>query len=572
MALGPKAPKDPEKKLKSFYIMRRKQVAGNEQPDGSYIQFLYMDGGRMISAARLVGSITDEDMLKLMETTEGFRKLVKKIGVTVEAVQAEDVNENVNFHFQMYGKEDLYGKGSTLLLECAADGMERVLDLDEHPWNGEENIPGQIRFSFAKPKMVALVSVRFYLNEGFDAPPCVDEKPVDTASPEYAGMIEKAIMHYGNPYRLKKVIEKAQKGEKVTIAAIGGSITQGAGAVPINKECYSRKFYEGFLTLTGADPENVTYIKAGVGGTPSELGMIRYEVDVLNDYAEEPDLVVVEFAVNDAGDETGGVCYESLVKRILLAPNAPAVILLFAVFADDWNLQDRLIPVAEAYNIPAVSVKNAVSWQFLDPKKMIMTRNQFFYDRFHPTNLGHTIMADCMLYLVRQVMADEKAYEDDDYRKVVPAIGDTFTEVKLVDQKHSLPEMEIAAGSFGAAGGPKQLVERNMDAIGTPEFAFNWYYEGNETKESFAPFTMKVHCRAALIVMMDSADPKVGKAVVLVDGKEVLHLDPLAVGWVHNSPYICLNETEAAWHEIQVVMEDDSFDKSFSISGFGIVQ
>lgn len=569
--MGPKAPKDPEKKTHSFYIMRGKEVAGNEQPDGSFVQFLYMDGGRMLSAAQIVGSIKDEKMIKMMETVEGFRALVKKIGITIEATKAEDVNETVEFFFQMYGKGDPYGKGSTLFLSGKTDGMERLLELSEHAWNGEEDVPGQIRFSFPKKGMKAIVSVRFYLQEGFTAPEVPDEKPVDTTSAEYAGMIERSIMHAGNPYRLKKVVEKAQNGETVTIAAIGGSITQGAGAVPINTECYSRKFYEGFLKLTGADRDNVQYVKAGVGGTPSELGMIRYEVDVLKDGAVKPDLVIVEFAVNDAGDETNGVCFESLVKRILLSDNDPAVLILFAVFADDWNLQDRLIPVARAYDVPAVSVKNAVSWQFQDPAKQIMTRNQFFYDRFHPTNLGHTIMADCMLYLMKQIMQAE-AVKDTDYAQVTPAIGDAFTEVRLVDRAHNLPDCIIDAGSFTEEEGPRQLVERDMDAIGTPEFDFAWTYPGNQTKETFVPFFMKVHCRSALIVMMDSASLEVGKAKVLVDGKVVLNLDPHIVGWVHNSPIICLNEKEAAEHQIEVVMEEDSFDKTFTISGFGIVQ
>ena len=35
-------------------------------------------------------------------------------------------------------------------------------------------------------------------------------------------------------------------------------------------------------------------IKAGVGGTPSELGMIRYERDVLRNFTVQPDIVVVE--------------------------------------------------------------------------------------------------------------------------------------------------------------------------------------------------------------------------------------------------------------------------------------
>ena len=45
---------------------------------------------------------------------------------------------------------------------------------------------------------------------------------------------------------------------------------------------------------------------------------------------------------NDEGDETKGRCYESLVTKILSMPDAPAVLLLFAVFANDWNLQERL--------------------------------------------------------------------------------------------------------------------------------------------------------------------------------------------------------------------------------------
>ena len=63
-----------------------------------------------------------------------------------------------------------------------------------------------------------------------------------------------------------KAIEKARKGEQTTVAFIGGSITQGAGAVPINTGCYAYKTFEGFCALTGRGvQDNVQYIKAGVG-------------------------------------------------------------------------------------------------------------------------------------------------------------------------------------------------------------------------------------------------------------------------------------------------------------------
>lgn len=244
---------------------------------------------------------------------------------------------------------------------------------------------------------------------------------------------------------------------------------------------------------------------------------------------------------------------------------------MFAVFADDWNLQDRLFPVAEAYGIPAVSVKNAICWQFADPDKNIMSRNQFFYDRYHPSNLGHTIMADCMLYPVKQVM-DAPEMEDINVSNVKPVIGDAFTNVRLLNRKHAIPGTEIHAGSFDHTGGPKQLVERNMDLVGSPEFDYNWYYEGTEREDEFVPFVMKVYCREALLVTMDSNDPKTGKAVVSVDGKEVLTYDPMAIGWTHANAMIVMQEEEAAWHEIRVTMAAGDFGKNFTISGLGIAE
>ena len=60
--------------------------------------------------------------------------------------------------------------------------------------------------------------------------------------------------------------------------------------------------------------DNVKFVKAGVGGTPSELGMLRFDRDVLRD-GEKPDIVVVEFAVNDEGDERRAIATKALCAR-----------------------------------------------------------------------------------------------------------------------------------------------------------------------------------------------------------------------------------------------------------------
>ena len=104
--------------------------------------------------------------------------------------------------------------------------------------------------------------------------------------------------------------------------------------------------------------------------------MLRYEKDVLSDGQVTPDIVIVEFAVNDEGDETKGECYDSLVRKIYNGPGQPAVILLFAVFADDWNLEERLCKVGYSYELPMVSTRRSVVEQFYLSATMISVIQQ----------------------------------------------------------------------------------------------------------------------------------------------------------------------------------------------------
>lgn len=568
---GPKAPKDPTKKRKGFYIMRNKSVAGSPQQDGRGVQFLYMNDGRMINGARMVGNITDESMLEMLKTTAEFRKLVHSIGVTVEMENNEEV---VDFVFQMYGKSDLYGSGTILRLPVKADGMEQILTLEDCVWSEDDNMPGQIRFEFAQAGVLATVAVKFYLHDGFDAPEVEEEKAVDFSSPYYQGMIEKSLMQAGNNARLKKVFEKARRGEDVTIAFIGGSITQGAGAIPINTQCYAYKTFEGFCKLMGkTTEENIHYVKAGVGGTPSEFGMLRYERDVLNDGTIVPDIVVVEFAVNDEGDETKGECYDSLVRKIWNGPGNPAVVLLYAVFANDWNLQERLGPVGRAYHLPMVSTRDTVVEQFyLKPGEgKVVSKNQFFYDSYHPTSIGHTIMADGLLHLFEVVDAQKDVDKEIDINAITPPLGGEFETVQLLDRKAVYHKAVIDCGDFNGMDGELQFVERNLDLGGTPEMTQNWMYQGTKGATG-KPFVMDITCSALLIIIKDSASNSVGCVDVFVDGEKVLFADPHINGWTHCNPLICFRGRESKSYHVEVRMAEGQEDKDFTILGFGYVK
>ena len=568
---GPVAPKDPTAKRPGYFIMRDKDVLGSPMPDGRGIQYIYESDGRLKASAKLVGNLEDEAMIAELDTVEGLRRQVHSIGVSVQK-SGEPVK--VTFAFQMYGHKDPYVSGTTLSMELLSDGMEMVMDLSRCEWPGDDNVPGQIRFEFPEAGMSAKVSVCFYLNDGYTAPEQKPDREVDFASDAYKKMIGRSIVQKGNIHRLKKAIERARAGEKVEVAYIGGSITQGAGAIPINEMCYAWQSFRGFCDLAGRGYEdNVGYTKAGVGGTPSELGMIRYDKDVTGNGKKQPDVVVVEFAVNDEGDETKGECYDSLVRKIYNSPQKPAVILLFSVFVDGYNLEERLGCVGKAYMLPMVSTKAAVYEQFYlsEEEGGVVSKIRFFYDMYHPTNIGHRIMADGLIRMFE--LADGSEDEEDlDISGITPPKGSEFEKVYFIDRDSidGCPAVSsYDCGAFTGYGTEVQHVERDRDLQGTPEFATNWFYDGKTAGE--AVFKAKIRFSALLVIYMDSASAGVGTAEVYVDGEKKLDIDPHIIGWTHCNALIAYRGGPAAEREVEIRIPEKDRDKEFILLGFGVV-
>ena len=122
---------------------------------------------------------------------------------------------------------------------------------------------------------------------------------------------------------LGAVMRKAEAGEPVSIVCIGGSITQGtissgakdnellkSGEIP-SKGAYADIFFRWWQERFPDTEFN--FVNAGIGGTDSYLGVHRLEQDVLK---HEPDLVLVEFSVNDGNDNFHKITYDQSVINI----------------------------------------------------------------------------------------------------------------------------------------------------------------------------------------------------------------------------------------------------------------
>lgn len=121
----------------------------------------------------------------------------------------------------------------------------------------------------------------------------------------------------GDLSRLAQVIRKAQAGGEINIGFLGGSITEGRGAANV-QDCYVSQVYKWWYEAFPLAQINV--INAGVGGTSSYLGVHRVDAELL---VHKPDLVFMEFAVNDTFTEFCMNSYENLIRKILMSESNP---------------------------------------------------------------------------------------------------------------------------------------------------------------------------------------------------------------------------------------------------------
>lgn len=576
------APKDAVDR-KGVYILMDTQIEATQRQDGTCSQEIYLDGGRLQGKLEIIGGITDFNLCNQLidlQRPDGFYKLVKGLGVSVSAPDDPGL-KSVPVIWKHYGKHDRYGRGTTLRFDVPADGSEFIYMFDDVQWDEEDDVIGNITFILQRPGQLAEVNVRLFVDDSLPVPESVRDAKVERESAAYRAMIRRSLVSAGRDGRLRRAIDRAKTGEPMTIAYIGGSITQGAGAKPINTQCYAYQSYQGIVERLG-DPARFTYVKAGVGGTSSEFGLMRYTKEVCLFGERKPDIVFIEFAVNDYDDETRGRCFESLLRTALSADNHPAVILLFSVFANNENLQDRLIPIGTAYGVPMVSVKNAVVPQFAFPQNegRVISKRQYFYDTFHPTNMGHTVMSDCLLYLFDTVLADASANgasRNDvclarayDKYATYPVYGPTFDGVKLIERAATYPDgVSVEVGSFTQQDPDLQCVERDADVIPSPEFADNWKRPEGAAN---APFVLKLSARTVFLIFKDSGNVSTGSAVVTVNGQQVCTANPHLANWTHCNVKLLVEAKEATDLEIRVAMAPGDEAKDFTILGFGYIQ
>ncbi|MBL9115833.1 MAG: SGNH/GDSL hydrolase family protein [Verrucomicrobiaceae bacterium] len=310
--------------------------------------------------------------------------------------------------------------------------------------------------------------------------------------------------------------KKAQTpGTKVKVGYLGGSITAQQGWRPKSLALLKERFPNA----------QWSEINAAIGGTGSDLGVARLKQDVLD---QQPDLLLVEFAVNDGGSPPEQIkrCMEGIVRQTWAA--YPECDIGFV-----YTLTEALAPamveghfqrsasameeVADHYGVPTIHMAMEVAklakegrlvWRAPlpkseDEKKALGDKFVFAPDSVHPhVETGHELYKEAVARGLDEIMKVTKAPSGPHTLKQ-PLMNDHYAAAKMLALKPTMLKgfepLDMKTHELGKrfANRMSQLFFANQ-----PGSTLQFKFKGT---------------RCALYQVIG---PDVGKVTVSLDGKE----------------------------------------------------
>jgi lysophospholipase L1-like esterase len=239
-----------------------------------------------------------------------------------------------------------------------------------------------------------------------------------------AQVVARSTVSSGDPARLAAVFAKARRGEPLVVAAIGGSITAGGAATAHRESRYVEQVAAWFRErFPGVD---VRAINAGIGATNSFYGAARLQPDVL---AHAPDVVIVEFAVNDFDNREFAESYEGLIRQVLVARPHAAVLGLFFMHGKGENAQNWQQILGRHYGLPMVSFRDAMWPEFSAGR---IAWSDYYADVVHPNDAGHLTAAAFLRGLLDKQLDAPRATDSTGPADVPPPlISDRYERCRL---------------------------------------------------------------------------------------------------------------------------------------------
>ncbi|GAB3905854.1 SGNH/GDSL hydrolase family protein [Larkinella knui] len=350
---------------------------------------------------------------------------------------------------------------------------------------------------------------------------------------------------------LPNFFQKVQKGGPVSIAYFGGSITEAGNGW---REQSLRWFQQQYPKA------NLTHINAAIGGTGSDLGVFRLNQHVL---VHKPDLIFVEFAVNDGGQQPAKIhkAMEGIVRQIwrqnrrtdicfvytLNAPMAPA--LLAHRMPNSVRAMEE---IANQYGIPSVHMglevirldrQGKLVWG--GKKEDFPDKTVFAPDKTHPySDTGHRLYVEALSKAMQQIAAVGRPGS---HAVPKPFVSDNWEDAQM-----------IPVQSLTRQGDWQELTPATDTVARQLRNRFDYLLKSNQPGAS-----IQFKLKGTMAGLYDVIGPGCGQYAVTVDGAPgplFPRFDSYAT--YYRSHYFFLPTLDAGTHTITLTVSPEQLDKA----------
>ncbi len=185
---------------------------------------------------------------------------------------------------------------------------------------------------------------------------------------------------------------------------LGGSITMGYFEGGLLETCYPALFTDFMQELFPAatiSARNLSY-----SSFHSILGLSLFE---RNKSEMHPNLIILEFAVNNGYDSAYIASFEGLIVRLQTFYPCAAIIIISAVNESGYSCESYMKELAFHYSLPHISISSIVN-QF---ESYNLTWKAYAYDAVHPSQDGHILITDCIKQIILQAVEQASLFPDD---------------------------------------------------------------------------------------------------------------------------------------------------------------
>lgn len=357
-------------------------------------------------------------------------------------------------------------------------------------------------------------------------------------------MKENSLVSKGDTTRIINAINKAKKGEDITVAFLGGSITQGCNATSF-ENCYATRTYEWFKNKFSN--VNVKYVNAGVGATGSVIGVHRVERQIIS---EKPDIVFIDFAVNDKDSIYDKIGYESLIRKLLRCENPPAIIEVFMSNFDGSNVQQQQIEIGKKYNLPMISFRDTIYAEMTEER---LKWEDVASDEVHPNDYGHFIISELLTDFIEKVCEKEEESKVIELEVGNPIFDDKYINGVIKNNKN----IEL-----------KEIRGFDIDNDGFQVFQDGWKFISTKGEE--ASLKVELEGKNIFLLFKKIVKPSAAKLNVVIDNDKKIIVDTaFDFGWGdYSATEILVEDNVSKRHIIEVSVIPTTEENEAYIMGF----